>query len=133
MINIDLISANINIVALIEIFGLFIGIWVYLDNPKSRINQFFSLMTFFVLLWIIFGYLSHSQLYNLSNLILYRLNLAIVCIFFIFAYYFSIYFPKEGKQNNLLSKAIIILEFLISLVMIFTDLIIKEARSFVIG
>ncbi len=80
MINIDLISANINIVALIEIFGLFIGIWVYLDNPKNRINQFFSLMTFFVLLWVIFGYLSHSQLYNLSNLILYRLNLAIQAV-----------------------------------------------------
>ncbi len=140
MVNIiDILSANLNIVALIEIFGLFIGIWVYLDNPKNRINQFFSLMTFFVLLWVIFGYLSHSQSLNLSNLILYRLNLAIVCIFFIFAYYFSIYFPKEGKQNNLLSKSIVALELFISLIMIFTDLIIKEERltnwgvNFVLG
>ena len=48
---------NLTVVVLIEIFGFLLGALVYLNNPKRKDNQFFSLMTFSVLLLLIFCYL----------------------------------------------------------------------------
>ncbi len=122
------LSTNFSIVILIQILGFFVVGWVYTSNKKNKINCFFSLMSLSVLLWVVLGYLSHSELHDFSHLILYRMNLTVVCIFFIFAYYFSVFFPKEGKRNKFLDVFIVITEIFISSLMLFTDLIIKDVE-----
>ena len=122
------LSTNFSIIISIQIFGFFVIGCVYTNNKKSRINYFFSLMSFSILLWVVLGYLSHLELHNFSHLILYRMNLTVVCIFFIFAYYFSVFFPKEGKRNKFLDILIVVTEFFISYLMLFTDLIIKDVE-----
>ncbi len=120
------ISNNLSIVIVIEIIGILISVGVYFKNPKSKPVKFFSLMTFCILLWVILGYLSHTIWFSMFNLFLYRLNLTVVCLFFIFAYYFSIYFPRENKRDMALDRIVIYSEIIIAFMMLFTDMIIKD-------
>jgi signal transduction histidine kinase len=126
----DFLSANLTVVALIEIFGVFLGVWIYLSNPNSKANKYCSLMTLSVLAWIVFGYLSHTDWHNLQiNLNLYRINLAIVSSMFIFSYFFSVYFPVEGKRHYNFDKFLIAFNVFLILIILFTDKVVLDSKS----
>ena len=123
---IDYFLLNKISVILISVFGSWLAIWIYLANRKVKVNQLFSLMTVFVLLWIAFGFLFFST--NQTGLALFwvRLNFGAVSIFFITAYFFSLYFPQEGKRTPILDKIVVFLGMLFFFLSVFTDLIIKD-------
>jgi signal transduction histidine kinase len=124
----DFLSANLTIVALIEIFGVFLAVWVYLINPKDKANKYCSLTMLLVLAWIIFNYFSHTDWHNLQmNLNFFKVTLAITCVHFIFSYFFSVYFPVEGKRHYNFDKFIIVLNIFLILIILFTDWIIKDS------
>jgi signal transduction histidine kinase len=124
----EFLSTNFTLVATIEVLGFLMGIWVYLNGKNNKINKFFSLMTFSILFWITAGYLTRLQSQNYLALLGYKLNMGIVTIFFIFAYFFSVYFPIEGKRYHILDKLIILINLFIAFIIISTNLVFKSVE-----
>ena len=110
----------------INLIGSWLFFWVYFADRKKRVNQLFSLMTIFILLWIDFGYFSNLINSHSLALLLARLRFIAVSFFFITVYFFSIYFPKKGKKYPILNKIILIIGGTLVLALAFTDLIVKN-------
>jgi len=106
MLDIHLIDENYIVVALIIIFDLLLGLWVYFTNRKSKVNQQFFLLTIFLLLWAVFCY-AKSILPQDISLILVRLAYAVVALFFTSFHFFLSNFPKKEKRNSILDKIIL--------------------------
>lgn len=106
MIDIHLIDENYIVVASIVIFDLWLGLWVYFANRKSRVNQQFFLLTFFLLLWAVFCYVKSISSQDVS-LILVRMAYGVVAIFFTLFYFFLNNFPKKEKKDPILDKIIL--------------------------
>ena len=113
-------------VFLITIIGLWLGFWVLLANKKTRINQLFFLVTILIILWNIFAYLGFSSAEPEKAIMWYRFNSAIIFLFFLTTYFFTIYFPKKIQENKILTKIIIFLCSTFFFFSIFTGLIIKD-------
>ena len=106
MISLSFIDENYIIVTLIVILDIWLGLWVYRSNRKSKINQQFSLLTFFLLLWAVLCYLKSILPLNIS-LILVKLAYGVVALFYIPFYFFLKYFPREEKTSSILDKFIL--------------------------
>lgn len=111
---------------LINLIGLWLALWVYLTNRKSKLNKTFSLMTILILFWVTFGYLSDLSSQAHLALIWIKLGFGAVFLFFIAAYFFTIFFPREEKRCLILDKAILSAGTILFLASIFTDLFIKD-------
>ena len=117
------------IVFLINIIGIWLAFWVLWSNKKAKLNQMFFGMTFFILLWVTFGYFSHLP--SQVNLALFwkRLNFGAVSLFFVAMYFFTVYFPKEKKRHSIiLDKVVSLIGMILFFTSVFTDLIIKEIK-----
>ena len=126
MINYFLI--NQTFIILIDIIGLWIAFWVYFSKRRAKINQVFFLMTLFILLWITFAHL--SNLPSQVNLALFwnRLIFATVSLFFVTAYFFSVYFPYKGKRHLFLNGLVLFIGIMFSLFSVFTNWIVKDVE-----
>jgi len=113
---------------LINLLGFWLAFWIYLFNRKSRINQTFLILTLLILLWIDFAYLANLPSQLNRALFWVRLNFGVISLFFISAYFFSIYFPQEQKRFPILDKAVLGIGIIFFLASIFTDLIIKNVE-----
>ncbi len=120
-----LININKIIIFFINAIGIWLAIWVYFSNPKQKPNKIFLCMTVFTLLWIDFRYLGATSQGTLS-LFFYKLNFGAVALFFIAAYLFSVFFPREEKRHSFLDKFIIFLGVVFFFLSVFTNLIIKN-------
>ncbi|MCX6764182.1 MAG: ATP-binding protein [Candidatus Nealsonbacteria bacterium] len=116
------------LVFLITFLGGWLAFWVYFFNPKEKMNQWFFLMTIFLLLWAIFAYFGASSQVSIS-IILYRLNWGVIPLAALATYFFVVYFPKEEKRYPFLEKIIIIVTLFFCFISFFTDLIIKDVNS----
>jgi signal transduction histidine kinase len=114
------------IVIIIDILSLWLGVLVYSNNPKSKINRNFSLMTVFLFLWVTFGYLSQVAFANDDNLNLFfsRINIIAVCIFMIPFYFFAENFPSEGKGRRLLGKFMVVFWSVLAFFTFFSNLVV---------
>lgn len=120
---------NLIFVVLLNIFGFWLIFWVYFSNRKEKINQLFLLMMTPIILWTDFNYVGNTTNIFHISIIFKRLDLATVCVFFIFVYFFSLHFPHPSrKRYPLLDKIIIFSWGLTSVLTIFTDLIIKDVE-----
>lgn len=105
--------------------SLLLGIWVYLSDRKNKINLFFFLLSLAMVLYLVASYVSHfSNNFELA-LISKKLIYANISLFVIFAYFFSIYFPKEGKRHFLLDKVVVIVQLLFFVLIAFSDFLVK--------
>ncbi|MDD5739128.1 MAG: ATP-binding protein [Candidatus Pacebacteria bacterium] len=116
------------IVFSISILGIWLMIWVYFANKKGKENQWFTVMTFFVILWITFAHLGMSSSNASRAILLYRLNWGSVAISAIAAYFFIIYFPRLEKRHPILEKIILTTGLILFFLSIFTNLIIKNVK-----
>jgi signal transduction histidine kinase len=114
------------LVFLIISIGLWLGFWILFANKKSKVNQWFFVMTIFIVLWGIFAYLGFSTIDSEKATNWYRLNNGAVSLFFLAAYFFVIYFPQKIKENRFLTKIVIFLTTIFFFLSVFTDLIIKD-------
>jgi len=126
---VEILSINKIFIILLNIVGLWLGLWVLYSNKKSRVNQMFFLLTIFNLLWITFAFfallpsqISHALLWR-------RLAFGASSLFFIPAYFFAIHFPREEKRCPILDKIVILAGVFLSIISIFTDLIVKNIQD----
>ncbi len=95
------------IVILINLTGFWMAYWVWSDNKKEKLNQWFALMTFFVILWVDFALLANKTENGSLSTLFYRLNDGCVNLFLISAFYFYvIYFLK--KEYPILRKIVFV-------------------------
>ncbi len=106
MSSLSFVDENYIVVTLIVALNIWLGFWVYRSNKGSKINQQFSLLTFFLLLWTILCYLKSILPLDIS-LILVKLAYGIVALFYIPFYFFLKYFPKEEKTSSIFDKSIL--------------------------
>ena len=95
-----LISVPLILLAISSTFIVFLGIFIYLKDPKKRINKAFLLLTIFNILWNIFNFLYHQP--NINDLALWFLR---IHMFFAVWYSFSIFylyyvFDKEFTAHS---------------------------------
>jgi len=108
---------------------LFVGLIILLWNPKRKVNQVFSSLTFCVLFWIICNYiLDFTDVYKFSDPLLLWARLSIVGPIFIpfLLIYFSYFFPREVKKIPKFVWYLLSLPTLILLSLVPTNLNIKE-------
>jgi signal transduction histidine kinase len=118
---IDYFFINKILIALINIFGLWLALSVYLSNRKSKTNFLFLLMTVFALLWITICYFGNAETENLDfALILARIAYGFAILFLIPLYsFFSSFF--NGKKNDQLLMPVSVGSFVIAFLSIFTN------------
>jgi len=114
------------IVLLINIIGIWLALWVYSINKKEKINQWFLIATFFLLLWVDFAFLGTNAKEIGKALLWYKLNGGMVLLFLISFYYFTLSFLNEGGKYPILDKLFLAGGFLFFFILIFTDFIIKD-------
>lgn len=116
-------------VLMINLVGFWLAAWVYYSNKTEKLNQWFVLMTFFVIMWTdsaFFGYGSRDM--DLAT-IFYRLNFAFVILFIISFYHFYVihFFGEKTGKYILIGRFITIIGTLITVIALYTDLIIQDA------
>jgi len=92
--------------ALISVIGLVLGFWVLFSNKKSKINRNFFYGTISLIAWLNLTYISYligssSLLPEATSMLLVwaeRLSWTALSLFFIFAYRFVRFFPKNDKK-----------------------------------
>lgn len=108
--------------------NLGIGLFVYFNNRKSRINFLFGILAFALVIWITLMIIFRN--FEFSNLILWAKLLyssAILAVLSLLI--FSLNFPEEQKRPSWLTFFILILgSIILVLITIKTDLIIAGAK-----
>ncbi|MCK4355066.1 HAMP domain-containing histidine kinase [Candidatus Parcubacteria bacterium] len=126
MINIDLIE-NI-IIVLINLIGLWMVFWVLSANKKEKLNQWFAVMTFFLVLWVDFAFLGYKTDQTFLATFFYKLNWGSVALFLISSYYFYVlYFLKEKGKHPIIEKSILLFGIFLAFLSISTNFIIKTS------
>jgi len=116
------------IIALVNIFGFFLSFWVIGANKKNRLNQWFFIMTFFVIFWVDFAVLGNIVSNQKLSVMFYRLNWTMVGFFLIASFYFYVVNFLKIK-SIFLRKVILIVGFLLSGLCLFSPFIIKNINS----
>lgn len=116
-------------VAFTSAFAFWLGMWVLLSGKKSRINQFFFLITLSIIGWIIFGFLCNFSERPLVACFWCRVNVSAVFSFFLFLYFFSLSFPKRKKSHLFLDLLVIFISSVFIFISIFTGLLVKEVEK----
>jgi len=90
---------NNPILVLLNIISVGIAVWVYSANKKEKVNQLFFLIILCAIVWTNLNYAGDIVTQPQLSLLLKRTYFALVSLFFIFAYFFSVYFPIAVKKR----------------------------------
>lgn len=122
----DLVLINKILLILVTAIGAWLGLLVYFNNRKARVNQLFILMIFFALLWIIPCYFAVKLVDNLDlSLFLTRLAYGLAVLFMIPFYFFAIIFLGEKNEPLYLKILVPIGSVLISFFAVSTNFMAK--------
>lgn len=115
------------ILLLINIFGLWLALWIFLSGRKQKLNIAFALMIISNLAWISFYHLAALPDWRDSSLLLFKGATASVFLFFI-AYYFFIvrYFLKKDSLYSILGKLVFLYGVVFGALTILTNSIITR-------
>lgn len=126
----SLTNYNLIFLFVLNAVSLWISMGVYSMDRKARVNQLFFFIIICIIVWTDFNYLGDIVTQPQLSLVLKRIYLSLVSLFFIFAYFFSIYFPTVFKKRHFyFEKITIIILTLISFLTVFTDLIVKNVEK----
>src|SRR6056297_435923 len=117
------------LVVLIVVSSILLGVWVWKNGKKEKLNKWFAVMAFSVVVWIIFAYLGFSFSEEEISLIFYRINFGAVALFLMSAFYFYvIHFLnyKNSKFYKKIEKIICFSGIFLILISVFTNLVIKN-------
>jgi len=117
-------------VILVNLFGIWLILWVYFAGRKNKVNQLFSVLTFFILIWVTLGYISNFPDQIHYALLWKRLIFSTVSLFFISAYFFSVYFPQKKQiiYSIVIDKIVVGTGAILFFISLLTDLIIKDVQ-----
>ena len=113
--------------------GISLALWVYFADRKNKVNQIFFGLILSAVVWISLDYATSFPNLFPYALWMARIEWAIVAIFLIFAYFFSIYFPKESKRYPVLDITVVGIEIVFFFLSLFTDTIIKGIEPLQVG
>jgi len=105
---------------------------VFYKSPKKKSDKIFLISIFFLLIWILFGYLITLPEQTEVSVIL-RTKIAYLGVlgWLVSIYFFLKYFPVEDKKENPLIDSFIVLSGLfLALVTFFTDKLVKGATLY---
>lgn len=117
------------IIILINGIAIWLGIWVYTNNPHSKINRLYLLCSLFLLFWINFGFL--STIIDKIELVLFflRARFGIVSLFIVSGFLFSINFPQEREYKySFFSSLIVLLGSFLFFFSILSNFVIKNVE-----
>ncbi len=118
------------LIILINFLAIFMGFWVYKNNPKEKSNKIFALMIFLALLWINFAHIPRMIGKGNPGLALSFLKIAwlVTPLFFVSLYFLIIYTVKKEKEYNFLNKIVLLLGFFATILAGFSNLVIKDIK-----
>lgn len=123
----NLLILDKTLVILIDIIGIWLGVWVYSSDRKSKVNQYFLVMIILALFWITLCYFSGILVNNLDvSLVLAKLAYGMTILFFIPFYYFSLNFVNEEHRFSYLKVLIIGFSITLFFVSLFTNFMVKN-------
>ncbi|MCD5396559.1 MAG: hypothetical protein LR000_02760, partial [Candidatus Pacebacteria bacterium] len=111
----------------VVLLNLWLAIWVFLSNRKSKVNLFFSLMAITTCFWISFYYLAITAPTSNSALWWSKLAYASVSLFYIPFYFFFVCFLGLYNKLFYLNKFILFVSIFFFFISIFTNWIVKDA------
>jgi len=112
---------------IVIIFHLFIALLVFFDNPKNKVNQYFSLMIIFGTIWFLTNYLENENFsFDYRKLFL-KLDFYSAILMVTFFYLFCLSFPTPRVVSRK-KEAIIYFSAFSLLILSFTDFIINNIR-----
>jgi len=111
-----------------QLITLFLGIFVFLSNPKARLNRIFVLLILCGLFWVFSVFL--ADLIKDYKTVLFWTKVAILGPTFIgpLFYYFSLIFPRQTKKLSSLQKASLFLPPVILLILSPTSLNVQSVN-----
>lgn len=125
MFDFDLIEEIV--VALINLIGFWLILWVYFANKNQKLNRWFATMTLFVILWVDFSFLGSNSENSSTAVIFYRLNGGSVALFlYSFFNFYVIHFLQQEEKHKVLEKIILFCGVSLSIISVFTSFIVKE-------
>jgi len=131
---IDLLSAHKAIVLVINLVGLWLSLLVHRQKVKEKTNKVFVLMFLLMFFWVNFAYL--ARLFGQEQLQLSELSLRIAWfvtpLFFVALYLFVIALFQKEQEYRGLTRIVLSLGIVSSIITGFTSLII-EGITFVDG
>jgi len=113
--------------------GIFLAFWVYFADRKNKVNRIFLGFILSVIVWTSLDYATSFPSLFPYALLMARIEWAFIAVFIIFAYFFSIYFPRESKRYPVLDKIVIGTEIIFFLLCLFTDTVIKNIEPSQLG
>jgi len=107
---------------LVSLINLFLGVFIFKKNPKSKINLFYFLMMLFAVLWTISLIVYYFHISNGSILLTVKLANFFALFITLFYGYFSYYFPfKSSQKVKITLNVFTILVLLINSAVLFYD------------
>lgn len=115
-------------IILIDLFGVWLALWVYSANPKDKSNQLFMLLTLSILSWVSAGYfLAFSK--TISQALFWaRFAPSAVFVFLALFYFFSSYFPVRIKRHVLLDKIVLLMGILFPIMTFFSGMVVNNVE-----
>jgi len=121
------LNLGLSLLSIVVSANLFLGLLIFIRNPKDKINRSFGFLTLGIGLWSIFNYLADNPINDQYALVWNRLVFAVAFLQGGTLLYFSLVFPKEVKKLKNLTKWLIYpVSFILAVVAACTDLIIKN-------
>jgi signal transduction histidine kinase len=119
----SLLGLNNALVVVLSALGFAMAVWVYLANPRERENQGFSLMVFFIVLWISCYHLAQSG----NPTFWFRLAASAVFMFFVTYYFFIVqwFLCKSGRLYRLFGVTVLLYGVAVGALALGTDFVIR--------
>ncbi|MDO8264972.1 MAG: HAMP domain-containing sensor histidine kinase, partial [Candidatus Parcubacteria bacterium] len=109
-----------------DILGIWFALWILFSNKNAKVNRLFFLITISVLSWITLVYFASLSVHREQAIILSKLAYIPVYLFLLSVYYFTKFFPSEGK--NIYNFDIFVLSSITiaAFITLFTDFHVKD-------
>jgi signal transduction histidine kinase len=112
------------LVFLIDVVAVGLGLMVYFNNPKGKMNKIFILMVILMLFWVNFAYFARI----FRDIIFLKTAWFVTPLFFVFLYFLVIYLLEKEKEYQLLNRIVLIIGGITTVLTGFTGLIIKGTK-----
>ncbi|NQU83064.1 MAG: HAMP domain-containing histidine kinase [Parcubacteria group bacterium] len=125
---ISFLLLNKILVFVINIVAIWIGVLVYRNNPKKRVNQILASMVVLMLCWVDFAYLARILGEQRIDLAMISLRIAwfVSPLFYIFVFFLAIHLIDKKRNYRVVNIIFLIVGLCCSLAIGFSDLIIKN-------
>lgn len=116
------------LVFLIDAVGICLGVWVFLSNPKGKLNRLFAWLIVFMMFWVNFAFFARELggRNNFLSLLYVKIAWTVTPLFFTFLYLLAIGILKKEAQYKILTKLAVVLGSTASLLVAFSYLVVHD-------